>query len=366
MPHAAFLTRDIPARMGQGAFLVLRVVDLLTPERRDTLDARVFNYQWKVTDVYLQELADDPEGDPQDEVMHLRDILDAAQELHREVDAHTLHTMAAALSAYAINRSDCERADEAIDLLDTAWRVERGTPGEMPAAMQLGAALLDARMLEEAARWYRRIERSELRDAKLIGSMGRADILLARGENSRAERAYRRLRDAARLAQYDAIVLHAEVGVIKARLQQDRAREALLGAWALRPRNQAAADPLLARALEALGALDAAARLYAPAALGGPPAQQWESLAALVRCARKRGDRLAFARWRKVGEAHHENGLPPAGAEAEFWAELERGVEVDVPAPDFPRDPEILAIVRAIEALPEPSVFASMGSEAAL
>lgn len=364
MPHAAFLTRDTQARVGQAAFLLLRVVDLLTPYRRDTLDATVFRYQWQAMDGFLRDLESDPDTDPEHELTHLRGILDSANELHRPVDAHALRTIDAALSAYAINRSDRERYDEAIDLLETAWRVVRGTPGEMPAAMQLGAALVDAGMLEEAARWYRQVDRSELRDAKLIGSMGRADILLARGEGSRAERAYRRLRNAARLAQYDAILLHAEAGINKALLQQDRAREALLGAWALRPRHQSAADALLARALEALGALDAAAHLYAPAALGGPPAEQWESLAALVRCARKRGDRLAFARWRKVGEAHHENGLPPAGAEAEFWSELARGTEADVPPPDVRRDPETLAIVRAIEVLPEPSVYASIGAAA--
>lgn len=362
MPHAAFLSRDPPSRAGRSAFLVLRVVDLLTPEGRDTPDARVFEYQWNVTDQYLHELADDPEGDPEHEFTYLRGILDTAEELQRQVDERTLHGVAAGLSAYAINRRDRERPNEAIDLLDTAWRVVRGTPGEMPAAMHLGEALVDAGMLEEAARWYRQIERSELRDAKLIGSKGRADILLARGEAARAERAYRRLRKAAQLAQYEAIMLQAEVGIIKALLKDGRAREALLDAWVLRPRHQAAAEPLLARALEALGALDAAARLYAPAALGGPPAEQWESLAALVRCARRRGDRLAFARWRKVGEAYQRKGLPAAGAEAEFWTELARGVDPDVPAPEFPRDPQLVAIVRAVEALPEPSVFATVGA----
>jgi len=63
LPHAVFLQRvaDEPAtspevRLGQGAFLALRFVDLLSPDREPP--ARdVFRYQWAATERYCSELA---------------------------------------------------------------------------------------------------------------------------------------------------------------------------------------------------------------------------------------------------------------------------------------------------------------------
>src|ERR1041384_8466508 len=63
LPHAVFLQRvtDEPAtspevRLGQGAFLALRFVDLLAPDR-EAPTPDVFRYQWAATERYCAELA---------------------------------------------------------------------------------------------------------------------------------------------------------------------------------------------------------------------------------------------------------------------------------------------------------------------
>ena len=304
LAHAVFLSRHGDPR-GQAAFLVLRVVDARArPE---------FRHQWHAADEFVRELAPDPD----DEVANLRDILDAAD---------SRDELESALAAYAMNRRDREYHDEAIDVLETAWRVVRGSPGELIAATRIGEYLVRARRLHEAAARYRTIGRSGLRDARLIARRGEADVLLAAGKPEQAERVYQRVLAAAQRAQYEAVALNAEVGIARALLFQGKARDATLAAWKLRPRFENLAQELLGPALEALGALDAAVRIQAPAAVGDPNLdRRWQSLAAVVRIATRQNDRLTFERWRKVGEEYHATGLPPISFELDFWLELARG-----------------------------------------
>src|SRR5437879_13569498 len=90
LPHAVFLRRvaDEPAtspevRLGQGAFLALRFVDLLAPDREPPTPD-VFRYQWAATERYCAELAG--EGT---EAAHLSCIVRATGAAHRtkEIDA---------------------------------------------------------------------------------------------------------------------------------------------------------------------------------------------------------------------------------------------------------------------------------------
>src|SRR5438876_12125610 len=87
LPHAVFLQRaaDGPAtspdvRLGQGAFLALRFVDLLAPDREPPTPD-VFRYQWAATERYCAELAG--EGA---EASHLSCLVRAAVEAHRNRD----------------------------------------------------------------------------------------------------------------------------------------------------------------------------------------------------------------------------------------------------------------------------------------
>ena len=57
LPHAVFLERaatepptSAAVRLGQGAFLVLRLIDLLAPDREPPTSAEVFRYQSAATE----------------------------------------------------------------------------------------------------------------------------------------------------------------------------------------------------------------------------------------------------------------------------------------------------------------------------
>src|SRR5437762_11724446 len=91
LPHAVFLQRvaDEPAtspevRLGQGAFLALRFVDLLAPDR-DPPTPDVFRYQWAATERYCAELAG--EGT---EASHLSCIVRATCETHQTGDVQSV------------------------------------------------------------------------------------------------------------------------------------------------------------------------------------------------------------------------------------------------------------------------------------
>src|SRR5882724_2860120 len=117
LPHAVFLQRvaDEPAttpevRLGQGAFLALRFVDLLSPDREPPTPD-VFRYQWAATERYCAELAG--EGT---EASHLSCIVRAAGEAHRSSD---IRSLAPALFAYALYLEQESHLEEAEDVLQT-------------------------------------------------------------------------------------------------------------------------------------------------------------------------------------------------------------------------------------------------------
>src|SRR2546430_17641460 len=91
LPHAIFLQRvaDEPAtspevRLGQGAFLALRFVDLLAPNREPPTPD-VFRYQWAATERYCAELAG--EGT---EPTHFSCIVRATGEAHQTGEFHVI------------------------------------------------------------------------------------------------------------------------------------------------------------------------------------------------------------------------------------------------------------------------------------
>src|ERR671936_13748 len=115
LPHAVFLQRvaDEPAtspevRLGQGAFLTLRFVDLLAPDREPPTPD-VFRYQWTATERYCAELAG--EGT---EASHLSCIVRAAGEAHRTGD---IQLVAPGLFAYAMYLEQESHFEEAEDAL---------------------------------------------------------------------------------------------------------------------------------------------------------------------------------------------------------------------------------------------------------
>src|SRR6185503_2999854 len=121
LPHAVFLQRvaDEPAtspevRLGQGAFLALRFVDLLAPDREPPAPD-VFRYQWAATERYCSELAG--EGT---EAAHLAGIVRATGQAHGAGD---ITLVAPALFAYALYLEQESHFEEAEDTLDTMIRI---------------------------------------------------------------------------------------------------------------------------------------------------------------------------------------------------------------------------------------------------
>src|SRR5437899_11077917 len=92
LPHAIFLQRvsgrqtatTLEARLGQGAFLALRLVDLLASEHAPaSVDA--FHYQWVATDRFCRELrAAATEG------AHVHGIASSAADAHRLSDVQPI------------------------------------------------------------------------------------------------------------------------------------------------------------------------------------------------------------------------------------------------------------------------------------
>src|SRR5467141_1250025 len=85
LPHAIFLQRvsgpesatTLEARLGQGAFLALRLVDLLASDRAP-VSKEAFHYQWVATDRFCRELhAAATEG------AHVHGIAESASDAHR-------------------------------------------------------------------------------------------------------------------------------------------------------------------------------------------------------------------------------------------------------------------------------------------
>src|SRR6266853_2648372 len=105
LPHAIFLQRvsgpesatTLEARLGQGAFLALRLVDLLAPDR-SPVSQDAFHYQWVATDRFCRELlAAATEG------AHVHGIAESASDAYRLGD---IRLVSPALFAYAHFRSE--------------------------------------------------------------------------------------------------------------------------------------------------------------------------------------------------------------------------------------------------------------------
>src|SRR2546426_5851985 len=118
LPHAIFLQRvsgpesatTLEARLGQGAFLALRLVDLLAPDRAP-VSKDAFHYQWVATDRFCRELqAAATEG------AHVHGIAASAADSYRLGD---IQLISPALFAYAHFLEAELRLEEALDVLTT-------------------------------------------------------------------------------------------------------------------------------------------------------------------------------------------------------------------------------------------------------
>src|SRR6059036_2598765 len=200
LPHAIFLQRatgpspaaSLEARLGQGAFLALRLVDLLAPDR-DPVSQDAFHYQWVATDRFCGELrAAAAEG------VHVHRVAASASDAHRLSDPRFIGS---ALLVYAMH------LEEALDVLRTLVQVGGMRLSSSDAvAVRLRIARVHRKLnrFDEAEAAY--AEAGELaatvgdRYSELLSRIGRANSVLGRGNLAEAERSMRSILVEARAA----------------------------------------------------------------------------------------------------------------------------------------------------------------------
>jgi tetratricopeptide (TPR) repeat protein len=318
LPHAVFLQRvtEEPAtspevRLGQGAFLALRFVDLLSPDREPPTPD-VFRYQWAATERYCAELAG--EGT---EASHLSGIVRATGQAHAAGD---ITLVAPALFAYALYLEHESHLEEASDALETMIRVgQQRIPvaDRISAWWRLGRVrrlqtefdLADA-AFTEAGRLARE-HGDEL--SVLLSRVGHCNVLYFRGNLAGAELAWRAVLADAVTAGCREAEAQAEHGLGNILMRRGQAHEGVPHLWRSYrlyedETTQARAMGDLGLALLSLGEVEAAERaLQQVLRFRASPEVVSNAMIELMNCASFRRDRVSFERWREriVEHDHH-------------------------------------------------------------
>lgn len=322
LPHAIFLQRvsgpqaatTLEARLGQGAFLALRLVDLLARERA-AVSGDAFHYQWIATDRFCRELrAAATEG------AHVHGIAASASDAYRLGE---LRHVAPALFAYAHFLEDEMRLEEALDVLTTLLLVvgSRLTARDVVAA-QLRFARVQRKLnrFDEAEAAYTEAgETATLagdRYSALLSRIGHANTVLGRGNLAEGERRLRGILADAQAQQQQDAEARAEHGIAVALYQMGQSSDGIPHAW--RAFELYEEDASRMRALGDLGvmlltlgdAVGAERALSEVVRRGGSQESVTNALIELMLCASYRRDHVGFARWRERAAAV-EMDMPP-------------------------------------------------------
>jgi len=321
LPHAVFLQRvaDEPAtspevRLGQGAFLTLRFVDLLATDREPTTPD-VFRYQWAATERYCAELAG--EGT---EAAHLIGIVRATGEAHR---THEVQLVAPALLAYAMYLDQESHFLEAEDALQTLIAV---AGDRLSAADATGAWLRLGRVrrlqtdFTGADTAYREAGRIAAaagdQPSVLLSRIGHCNVQYFQGNLAGAEQGWRGVLAEAAAGRYRAAEAQAEHGLGNVLQRRGQAHEGAPHLWRAYElyeddsyRLRALGD--LGFVLLTLGDVDAAERaLTEVVRRGGVGESVSNAMIELIHCASFRRDRVGFERWRERTVERLEEALP--------------------------------------------------------
>jgi len=334
LPHAIFLQRvsgpesatTLEARLGQGAFLALRLVDLLASDRAP-VSTDAFHYQWVATDRFCRELqAAATEG------AHVHGIAESASESHRLAD---IQLISPELFAYAHFLEAEQRLEEALDVLTTLLLV---VGNRLSAKDQVAAQLRFARVhrklnrFDEADAAY--TEAGELatlagdRYSALLSRIGRANTMLSRGNLADAERRLEEILADARAADERDVEARAEQGIAAAFYYMGQPAEAIPHGW--RAFQLYEEDDSKLRALgdvgtmllslgDATGAERALAEVFRR---GRTQETVSNAVVELMHCASYRRDHVGFARWRERCEDRLAD-MPP-NIRADFY--LKQGI----------------------------------------
>jgi len=322
LPHTVFLRRvaaapsgaSSDARLGQGAFLALRLLDLLRPEARP-VHADAFEYQRRATERLCHQLPVD-----ETETAHLIGLVHSAADAFRE---HDVRLAVPALLAYGHYLEDQLHLEEALDVLESTLDV---------GAEQLGASDAVAVHLR-MGRVNRKLNRFDDGDAQyalaavlaestgdvhsaLLSRVGRAISTQARGNLAEAERLFRELSTDARAANerdIEARVHHALGTTLATR---GELAGGTVHVWQSVQLYEDGSSAL--RALQDLGAMllamgrvdDAEHALSVVVRRGGARDNITNALIELMHCASYRRDRVGFERRRAECESLTD-GMPP-------------------------------------------------------
>ncbi len=334
LPHAIFLQRvsgpesatTLEARLGQGAFLALRLVDLLELGRAP-VSKDAFHYQWIATDRFCREL-----GAAATEGAHVHGIAESVSDAYRLGD---IQLISPALFAYAHFLEAELRLEEALDVLTTLLVVVGKRLSSTDAvAAQLRFARVHRKLnrFDEAEAAY--TDAGELatlagdRYSALLSRVGRANTMLGRGNLADAERQLEGILADARAAGERDVEARAEQGIAAAFYYMGQSAEAIPHAWHAfqlyeeddsRLRALGDVGTMLLSLGDAMGAERALAEVFRR---GRSQETVSNALVELMHCASYRRDHVGFARWRERCEDRLAE-MPP-NIRADFY--LKQGI----------------------------------------
>ena len=315
LPHAVFLERattepptSAAVRLGQGAFLVLRLIDLLAPDREPPTSPEVFRYQSAATERYCAELAP-----LEPEVVHLQGLVRTAVDVYTHQDARLI---APAMLAYAHYLEDDGHYLEALDTLDTLLRVgeeQMRDADRIATALRIGRVNRKLHRFDEAEGWYAnagtRAAAVDDQFSVLLARLGHANALQYRGNLVECERSYWSILADAQRGGFGQAEALAEHGLGSVLLYRGQPADAVPHIWGSIERYQDDTSRLrafhdLGIALLSLGDADAAERALQHVVGSGASADHTNNaLIELLHCASYRRDRVGFERRRERCEA---------------------------------------------------------------
>jgi len=321
LPHAIFLHRassdasptSLEARLGQGAFLALRLVDLLAPGR-EPVSPDAFHYQFVATDRFCRELRPtSPEG------AHVHGTTASAADAYRVGD---VRQVVPALVAYAHFLEDELRLEEALDVLATVLEVgghRLAASDAVAARLRIARVSRKLNRFSEAEAAY--AEAGDLaaargdRYSELLSRIGRANTVLGRGNLAEAERSLRGILADARAADLPDAEARAEHGIAAALHYMGQAAEAIPHAW--RAFELYDDEDSRVRSLNDMGIMllmlgdhVGAERALSEVVRRGSAEATTSAMIELMHCASFRRDRVGFARWREQCERRLAD-MPP-------------------------------------------------------
>ena len=301
-------------RLGQGAFLVLRLVDLLGPDR-EPVAADAFRYQWAATQRYCTELeVEGPEG------MHLSGLVQSIHEAHRSQDFKLL---APAFLAYALFLEEEGHHEEAADVLETLAQ----TGGQRLVTADRTATYLRLGRVSRKLAWFEKAHAAYQlamdlagvesdRFSVLLARLGQAYVLHGKGNLLEAERSLRAVLSDAQgggFRQAEALAEHGLGSTLDVRGQIEEGIPHLWRAYELYEDDASRLRALQDLGMDFLSVGDAESAEKALGEVVRRSTQQDNVLNALVElmnCASFRRDRLAFERRRQECDARVGDMLP--------------------------------------------------------